>query len=176
MLRNTILTVALAATLAAIGAYAQGPPAAPSPHASAQAQQHSATMGGMKDGMMGTGMSGGQASTAPRQKMMEAMNKEDAGLTRLVGEMNSAAGARKTEAMARVITELVNEQRRCHQAMMSMEPEMGHRMTSMASGKAPGMDESARTCPMGRSAGTSKPGAAKAQKPDHAAHHQGTSE
>ncbi len=46
MLRNTILTAALAATVVAISAYAQGTPA-PSSSASPHAHQHPAAMAGM---------------------------------------------------------------------------------------------------------------------------------
>ena len=66
------------------------------------------------------------------QQMMADMHAADAKLDQLVNEMNSATGDARTAAIARVVTELVNQQKTMHGRMGAMDDQMmkGHGMMS----------------------------------------------
>ena len=170
MKRNLMIVAALVVVVFAAGAYAQSKPKAPAPGMSMQGQTGSGAMGGMMGGMgnatMGTMMAEDKAMMARRQRMMSAESANDAALDRLVGQMNTATGARKTEAMAAAITQLVARDKEAGHRMMSMEPEMmRHMMGHMMSGMTAGMT----SCPMIQE--TNSAASAEAGTPDHAAHH-----
>jgi hypothetical protein len=55
-----------------------------------------------------------------KQKMMNEMKAADAKLDALVQAMNAAKGAEKTDAIAAVVTALVEQHRSMHGSMMNM--------------------------------------------------------
>ena len=78
--------------------------------AAAQASDATAQRPGMNQGMMNPDM----------MKMMSDMKAKDAKLEALVQKMNAAKGAAKTEAMAELLTTLVEERKAMHSSMMGM--------------------------------------------------------
>jgi hypothetical protein len=65
------------------------------------------------------------------QAMMATMHASDQRLDELVNKMNSASGPAKTDAMAALLTALVEDHRAMHASMgsnMSMMMNMGHMM------------------------------------------------
>ena len=106
-----ILTLAIAAALPAIALIAQVPPHGP--------------MKGM--------IKGDKSKTMEMPQKMEAdMKARDAELERLVAEMNSAAADKKVDAIAAVVTKLVEQQKAMHSQMGAMHGGMmGHQMMGM---------------------------------------------
>ena len=83
------------------------------------------------------------------EEMKQKMEAADARLTTLVEQMNAAKGSAKTDRMAAVINELVDQRRAMHEGMMTMQPMMmGHMMGHMQNGMMKGMKEGMSNCPM----------------------------
>ncbi len=94
-----------------------------------------------------------EMSCADMMKMHEGMKQKmeaaDARLATLVEQMNATKGSAKTERMAAVINELVDQRRAMHEGMMTMQPMMmRHMMGHMQSGMMKGMKEGMSSCPM----------------------------
>jgi hypothetical protein len=58
------------------------------------------------------------------QKMETAMKAQDAELDKLVSEMNAAAGDKKAEAMAALLSKIVEQRKTMHGNMAGMHMEM----------------------------------------------------
>ena len=83
------------------------------------------------------------------EEMKQKMEAADARLATLVEQMNAAKGSAKTDRMAAVINELVDQRRAMHEGMMTMQPMMmRHMMGHMQSGMMKGMKEGMSSCPM----------------------------
>ena len=80
-----------------------------------------------------TATAGAQAAAPEpqRQEMMAAMKAADAKLDDLVQKMNAATGEKKTEAMAALLTALVQEHRIMSDSMMANMMKMMDMMGSM---------------------------------------------
>ena len=117
--KNILLTVSLCAgvglaTLVAQTSEQQSTPA-PSPMNTMgmnQKQEQSSETTGMK-GMMGKG------------QMMSNLKDQDAELDKLVAEMNSASADKKLDAIAAVVTKLVEQRKAMHEQMQKMMSDMG---------------------------------------------------
>ena len=84
-----------------------------------------------------TGGAQAAAAAPQRQEMMAAMKAADAKLDDLVQKMNAAKGEKKTEAMAALLTALVQEHRMMSDSMMANMMKMMDMMGSMV---RPGAD------------------------------------
>lgn len=83
------------------------------------------------------------------EEMKQKMEAADARLATLVEQMNATKGSAKTDRMAAVINELVDQRRAMHEGMMTMQPMMmRHMMGHMQSGMMKGMKEGMSSCPM----------------------------
>jgi acid phosphatase family membrane protein YuiD len=94
-----------------------------------------------------------EMSCAGMMKMHEGMKQKmeaaDARLATLVEQMNATKGTAKTDRMAAVINELVDQRRAMHEGMMTMQPMMmRHMMGHMQSGMMKGMKKGMSSCPM----------------------------
>jgi hypothetical protein len=94
-----------------------------------------------------------EMSCARMMKMHEGMKQKmeaaDARLATLVEQMNATKGTAKTDRMAAVINELVDQRRAMHEGMMTMQPMMmSHMMGHMQSGMMKGMKKGMSSCPM----------------------------
>jgi hypothetical protein len=69
-------------------------------------------------------------------KMMAAMKANDEKLAELIKKMNSAQGAAKVDAIAELLTKLVDDHRTMHNSMMSHMPTM---MEMMGKDRQPAM-------------------------------------
>ncbi len=82
-----------------------------------------------------TGESAGMAGMMKQhQQMMAEMHASDVKLDQLVSEMNSATGEAKVAAIARTVSELVNQQKAMH-GRMGMMGEMMMKGHGMMAGK-----------------------------------------
>jgi hypothetical protein len=125
---NILLTVSLCAgvglaTLVAQTSEQQSTPS-PSPMGMNQKQEQNSDTMGMK-GMMGKG------------QMMTNWKDQDAELDKLVAEMNSAPADKKVDAIAAVLTKLVEQRKAMHeqmQKMMSADDKQAMRMCRMMMG------------------------------------------
>jgi hypothetical protein len=89
-----------------------------------------------------------QEMQAQKQKMMAEMKAQDAALTEQVAKMNSAPADKKTDLMAAVLTQMVEQQTAMHARMEKMQTKMMQHMTEhMQMGK-----DSMAQCPMMKSA------------------------
>src|SRR3990172_4868081 len=116
------------------------------PVARAQAQ---ASHAHQKHGEMGAQMMEDcQAMMAAREEMMSEMRSAEAKLDELIAEMNAAQGDAKVQALASVVTEMVEQGKKTMSNMMSMQPSMmQHMMQHMRKGMMEG-NEQAMECPM----------------------------
>jgi len=106
-----ILRLAIAAALPAAVLIAQVPPHGPM----------KGMMKGDKSKMM-----------EMHQKMEAEMKTQDAELDRLVAQMNAATGDQKVDAIAAVVTKLVEQRKWMHSQMGGMHKDMmGHEMMGM---------------------------------------------
>ena len=79
-----------------------------------------------------------------RGKMMSNWKDQDAELDKLVAEMNSAPADKKLDAVAAVLTKLVEQRKAMHehmQKMMSAKPKQGVGMCRMMMGMDKGSDD-----------------------------------
>jgi hypothetical protein len=109
--KNILLTVSLCAgvglaTLVAQTSEKQSTPI-PSPMGMDQKQEQNSDTMGMK-GMMG------------KEQMMSNWKDQDAELDKLVAEMNSAPADKKLDAVAAVLTKLVEQRKAMHEQMQKM--------------------------------------------------------
>ncbi|HWR54258.1 MAG TPA: hypothetical protein VN428_24335 [Bryobacteraceae bacterium] len=104
------------------------------PQTGAGAQQGGA--GGQRQGMMQGAMADRcKAMMAKHDQMMAEMKKMDATLDEKLQAMRSARGESKVEAMAAVITEMVEQRRQGRERMMEMQHSaMQHMSEHMAQG------------------------------------------
>ena len=107
-------------------------------------------MGGEGQGMMAGGMMEEcKAMMAKHDEMMAKMKEMDQKLERLVADMNAARGAKKVDAVAAVVGELVAQRQAMHPMMQGMHAEMmDHMMRHMQEGMMQGMKHSMSGCPM----------------------------
>jgi len=117
----THLTLTFAAALALSAPLLSGPQQPPTP---APDHDHSAPA------------AAAETKTAPPMEMMARMKASDEKLQALVTRMNQARGAEKTDAIAELLTALVQEHRQMHGAMMTNMPGMGGMMKPGMSGDA----------------------------------------
>jgi hypothetical protein len=116
-----LLYVAMSLTLfVGVPAHVQGlrapvQPQAQDPHHSGQEFAPDAATPAQREGMMNQNT----------MKMMSEMKAADAKLDSLVQAMNAAEGAKKTDAIAAVVTALVDERRSMHSSMAAMMNMMG---------------------------------------------------
>ena len=104
---HTLAAIAIAAFFASVSTVYGQQAAAPTDHSAHQPEATTGVpappaAGGMMDSM----------------KMMEAMKKSNARLDELVAKMNAAKGAAKTDAIADLLTAMVNDRHAC-EAMMA---------------------------------------------------------
>jgi endonuclease V-like protein UPF0215 family len=81
-----------------------------------------ATAGGQHEQHQGSPPSTETAASKPGNMMMGNMMASDAKLEELVKKMNDATGQAKTEAIAEVVTALVQQHRAMHGMMAGMTP------------------------------------------------------
>jgi hypothetical protein len=112
------LTIALSAVVllavVAVGARAQAEPPA-------DQHVHSQAIPGTGD----------QTTDATRQSMMSTMKASQTKIDELVQKMNAAQGADKVDAMAALLTAMVDEQKMCRSMMANMSGDMGNMMHMM---------------------------------------------
>jgi|GEM_PF-1745798 len=83
------------------------------------------------------------------QKMMADMKAMDDKLNTLVTKMNAATGDAKVNAMAELVTAVVQQRGTMRDAMMRMQGQMmGHMMQQMAGGMSPEMKKMMADSPM----------------------------
>jgi vacuolar-type H+-ATPase subunit I/STV1 len=79
-----------------------------------------------------------------RQQMLAEMKAMDTELDKLVAEMNSAPESKKADAVAAVVSKMVEQRKAMHEKMQEMQMRMTQHMTEhMQAGK-----ESMSQCPM----------------------------
>lgn len=84
-----------------------------------------------------------------QQKMMADMKGMDDRLTALVTKMNAATGESKTQAIADLVTAMVQQRTAMRDQMMQMQGQMmGHMMQHMGGGLSPEMKKMMSECPM----------------------------
>ena len=84
------------------------------------------------------------------QKIEAAWKEQDAELDKLVAQMNTAHGDQKVNAMAAVVSKLVELRKKRHEDMAAMHKKMESEMESRTKGKAeasPSPDEHAKHHP-----------------------------
>ena len=69
------------------------------------------------------------------QKMEGEMNAQDAEIDKLVTEMNSATADKKMDAMAALLTKIVDQRKAMHEKMASMHMDMNDAMECCKRGK-----------------------------------------
>lgn len=112
-LRIVATTLAIGGFLAVSTAYAQTPAPA------TQHQDHAATPAAA------TGAAAqGHDMMAMHKKMMAEMSATDASLDALVARMSAATGAARVDALAEVVTALVQQHKAMHGHMMQMHDHM----------------------------------------------------
>jgi len=104
-------------TVIAIPAHVHGLPQAPASHE----EHHPAT----------TETPNGVSAAAPQANMMAAMKASDAKIDELVKKMNAAKGAAKTDAIAELLTALVQDHRAMRGSMMTNMSSMMDMMKMM---------------------------------------------
>ena len=100
-----------------------------------QSDQPTPNSGMMGKGMMGKGMMGGGMMGGPmmergakmmemHQKMQEEMKAMEAETDKMVAEMNQATGQKKIDAMAALLTRLVDQRKMMYDKMSAMHADM----------------------------------------------------
>jgi hypothetical protein len=78
-----------------------------------------------EQGKMGDMMKGDHAQMAEmHQKMAAEMKAQDAELDKLVAAMNSATGEKKVDAIAAIVSKLVEQRKAMHEKMGAMHEKM----------------------------------------------------
>lgn len=157
MTKSTYLTTSfLVAGLVTLGspAVAQTAPPASTPQAQGQ-QSHEAHHPAQATPKVSQAQE--TEMTGMQQKMMADMKAMDAELDALVTKMNAAKGDARVEAMAEVLTTLVQERSTMRDRMMNMQTHtMGHMMQHMSEGMSPDMKKMMAACPMMKQMGAAK--------------------
>ena len=119
---------------------------------------------------------GGQGGMMQQCKAMMANMKDmraklgvmDSSVDALLTEMNAATGAKKIDAMAAVINELVSQRKTMRGMMMEMQPKMmAHMMRHMQMGMMQGAAASMADCPMMKLTGAPQGEATQPQGQEH---------
>ncbi|MCI0486589.1 MAG: hypothetical protein L0229_08310 [Blastocatellia bacterium] len=152
-----VLSIAIIGALSMAAAFAQG-------HQHGSDQKTPASQEQKKQPMMGGKMMERcQAMMEQSRKMQAEMKAMHDELDKLVAEMNNAPENKKVDAMAAVISKMVEQRRAMHEKMQGMHMRMTeHMMEHMKMGK-----DSMSECPMMK-------GTMEMKKPgdDHSKHHQ----
>lgn len=88
------------------------------------------------------------AMMAKQKDMTSKMDDMDARLQKMVEAMNAAKGAKKTDAMAAVISELVTQRKAMRDMAMNMQPMMAQHMAEHMHEAMAGAMKSMQDCPM----------------------------
>lgn len=100
----------------------------------AGAQSQTSSMPADQMGKMQVDEDQARSMMAEREKMMATMQAMDQQLDELVAQMNSATGTAKVDAIASVLTALVEQRQTMRSGMMGMQSQMmGHMMQHMMS-------------------------------------------
>jgi hypothetical protein len=111
----------------------------------------------------------GEDMMAMHQKMHARMQAMDQKLDALVAEMEAASGYDKTDAIAAVVAELVDQRKVMHGMMAGMQPRvMGPMMEHGRSGMMVGTKQPTGDCPMMKLLPS---GGEEGGEEDHSAHH-----
>jgi hypothetical protein len=82
------------------------------------------------------------------QRMMAEMVAVDSKLDALVAKMNAATGEAKLQAIAELLTAIVEERTAMRSGMMQMQGQTGQTMQHMSQGMSPEMQKMMAECPM----------------------------